>query len=398
MKGGIYSKAKCPVCGGRVVVDILKEAFACPLHPKVLVCSKIFVKFPPDINVRFGDDFQAAIQFLYGLRHEKSNGKFDEREYHKENPLIFERYAERYLQEKKRKRLRSMSEVERIIGQAAQHFRGKSVRNITRADLTDYLFGLTDKNGNPVGDKTRYNHMAQLRNFFNFVKREEKPRIFEPPDMPDIEFELGWRNTVGIEEQSAVLQTIYDNTRNNPKIYLAIALLCDHSEIRPGDILRIKEGDISIRGEIHIKQPTKKKNRFHSVYLWPSDELRDEIVRFKKKYPAMPDIPFFRHHPKHSKVKPDTPFGVKLLYKVAKKAMAEHGIHDVDLYAFTKHSTVTAISDAYGEEAGREATGHKTNAAFARYYVKRRGHQQRTGEILNNLRGKVIPFGEAKND
>ncbi len=387
MLGGLYTQEKCPTCNNSLEIDTKREGFFCHQHPEQVYRSKIFVKFPQGIFKRFGTDWMAAYQFLHGLRHESTQGKFDAREYQKESPLSFERYAARYLEAKRRKGLRSIQEVERIITQAAKFFSKRSVKVITRGDLSEYLFALN------VSDKTRHNHMTQLRNFFRFVQKEERPNLFIPPDMPEIEFDLGWRNTVDIETQTRILQQIHDDHYiSNPKIYIAVALLCNHLELRPDDIRRIDEGDVSAKGEIIIRKPTKKKNRFHVVYVCPSGELQTMIIEMKKRFPALPSVPFFRHHPKHNKVKPDSPFGVKLLYKVAKAAMKKHGIDDVDLYALTRHSTVTALADAFGEDAGREATDHRTNAAFSRYYVKRKGGQEKTAIRLDELRGKLIPL------
>ncbi|MBA4369282.1 MAG: hypothetical protein C0403_16775 [Desulfobacterium sp.] len=350
MIGNIYTREKCPVCGGRLVPDTKRECFTCPFHPKTQTTNGIYVKFKGTF-VSFSRDFQGAWQHLHGLRHEQTHEKFDPREYHRGNPLSFERYANLYLEVKQKQNLKSFSEIFRMINQASKYFGEKSVKAITTGDLREYLYSLKKPNGDQVSSKTMFNHRIQLNNFFSFIVSEEKPRIFIPPDLPVIDYNMEFRETVDIEKQVEIMDKIYEQNHNtNPKVWIAISLLCDHPELRPGDILKIKESDINVaHGEIHIKRPTKQKDKFHSVYIYPSELLMNEIIIQKKKHPALPPTPFFRHPSGNYRVKPNTPFGIKFLYKKAKSAMKDCGVHNIDLYALTRHSTVTAIADRYGE-------------------------------------------------
>ena len=91
-------------------------------------------------------------------------------------------------------------------------------------------------------------------------------------------------------------------------------------------------------------------------------------MRFIKSIPrGMPHLYYFRHPKGVPGIKPGTKFGVHYLWKYWKKACAELGIDDVDLYGGTRHSTTTALGEVCTPEEIKDATGHASKA-FERYF------------------------------
>jgi len=86
MKGGIYSEEKCPLCGATLQYTE-KRGIACPEHPQIRG-EKCRVIFGRQLRRKFSSLRQAE-HFLNGIRHEVEQGKFDKRDYQKENPLGF---------------------------------------------------------------------------------------------------------------------------------------------------------------------------------------------------------------------------------------------------------------------------------------------------------------------
>jgi hypothetical protein len=53
MKGGIYSREKCHLCGKAIKFNERKELFVCPKHEQVLGSGICLVRFGKDINKSF---------------------------------------------------------------------------------------------------------------------------------------------------------------------------------------------------------------------------------------------------------------------------------------------------------------------------------------------------------
>lgn len=94
---------------------------------------------------------------------------------------------------------------------------------------------------------------------------------------------------------------------------------------------------------------------------------KPDYISLKKKYPGMPNMPFFRHVSGINRIKADSPFGQKYFYKWWIKACDNLGVKGLDLYGGTRHTTTTELARIVGTEGARKATGHETNKAFDRY-------------------------------
>lgn len=83
MKGAIYTDEKCPVCGGKLRHDENKDGFFCEKHPeKRIIPDRMRVYFGRDLRRKFSKgNYQAARQFLEGLRWKTVEGTFDHRDY-----------------------------------------------------------------------------------------------------------------------------------------------------------------------------------------------------------------------------------------------------------------------------------------------------------------------------
>ena len=174
-------------------------------------------------------------------------------------------------------------------------------------------------------------------------------------------------------------------------------MLALYVNIRPKDLLNLCEGDIDLTyGVMTVKRPTKKRGKQITITARLIPEHIDEIVMLKRKYPALPHVPFFRHVAGVSGVQADAPFGEKYFYKWAKRACKKVGITDLDLYGLTRHSTVTALAKHVGEESAKKATGHFTNKAFERYCQYQDDDTFEIVKIAAEMKGKVINLERRK--
>jgi len=324
-----------------------------------------------------------AERFLTGIRYESDRGTFDIRDYQRNNPLGFENQADKWLEFKAKTKIkpRTLKNLEREIGRAQSYFGNKNVKSISDGDIDDFLFSDHRTHlGKPISDKTRFNLKSTLNQFFVWLHRREKLEI---PTFPEIRYDLAWREIVDINTQ----QQIIDRVRliaPEIKIYLGIKWLAENPNVRPGEMVKIKEGNIFLDKGIVLVRETKERRKNAKYFVLESDD-----VELLKTFPkALPEIPFFRHARSRSGIDVGRPFGPTLFNKWWCRAGVLLGVHGVTLYPGTKHSTVTALGELLSpEEIKRGGTEHATNAAFERYMLPDMRDKIKVRSAIKQLRG-----------
>ena len=359
MKGGIYSREKCRICGKPLRFNERKELFVCPNHDQVSGSGVCLVRFGKDINKSFTNTKQ-AIQFLYGLRFKTVEGSYDPKDYQASKPYSFKNLSDKYLNRKVS--LKSFKDKKRHIKIAQDYFQDRNVKDITGADIEDYLFSIEG-----ISEKTRHNYKSALHDFWNWILRRGVINPAQVPVFPEIQYELAYRTITDIKTQEAIIEKVFELSHKiNPKIWFGIDLLSTYVNLRPGDLLKIKEKDIDLdHGVVTIYFPTKSKNKIKTVRLL--DQHIDYFKELKKSFPALPEVLFFRHHGGIKSTKPNQSFGEKYFKKWWDKACIELGVEGLDLYGGTRHTTTTEIARRAGTDNARKASAHETNKAFDRY-------------------------------
>jgi integrase len=351
MKGGIYSDERCPICG-----NVLKDngnALVCPDHPKCKANS--FKIIFGSITRRF-KSYQEAFRFLTGLRFKTDENTFDERDYRRDNPLGFTNISRKWVDYHRAEvRPGSFKNIRRHIQLAQDYFGQMNVKDIRYGNLEDFIKTVK------LSDKSRHNILSTVHAFFLWMKKRQE--INEMPEFPSVSYELGFRKTISKELQLKVLDEIKRISFDlNPKIYLGIKWLSTYISIRPGEMIKLKEGEIDLEnGYLYFPHPKEKK--FKSVPILPAD------VELLKSFPkGIPLLPFFRHQTGIQGVSENDPFGEKYFYKWWIKACSNLGIEGVDLYGGTRHSSARALRAYRTPEEIKRATMHSTNKAFERYF------------------------------
>jgi len=103
---------------------------------------------------------------------------------------------------------------------------------------------------------------------FEWVCRREKSVEF--PEFPEIEYELGWRNTVIMNVQQSIISEVRRISFNiDPKIWLGIKLLPTYIKTRPGEMRNVRERDIYLEsGFIHIPLSKEGSNKRANLLIW----------------------------------------------------------------------------------------------------------------------------------
>ena len=386
MKGDIYSRQKCPMCGGRLVHDDKRNGCFCLEHSQC-GATKFFVRFKK-VFKNFQNYFE-AYQFLQGLRFKFTEGTFDGRDYQQDSPLGFTTQARKYIQMKEQQRLSSIANVRNYIKLACNYWEQKNVKIFNRADIREFLYTIEN-----ISEKTRHNYMSCLRDFFKNLVEDEVINVTQMPRMPKIDFELGYRKVTDIETQTLILDKIRDiSYSTNPKIWLGCDMLALYVNIRPKDLLNVTEGDFDTEyGVMTIKRPTKKKGKILKITVRLIPEHIEEIKKLKEKYPGFPQMPFFRHVAGISGCIANTPFGEKYFYKWWIKACGLLNVSGLDLYGGTRHTTTTALAKEVGEAGAKKASGHNTNKAFERYCQYQDDDTFEMVQAAAKIKGKIIEF------
>lgn len=356
MEGSITTREKCCVCGGKLLHDEKRHGLFCEKHPQV-AAQRFIVRFPPRVFLNF-PSYALAARELNALRYKKDHGTFDPADYQKDKPNGFNALAIKYLKTKETRK--SYRDIKRGIEHAANQWEDTNVKDINGGDIEDYLFSIPN-----IKEKTRHNKMSNLRDFWKWLVRREVINQANTPLFPEIPYELGYRQVTDWDTQAKIIAEI-DRIDKNPKVAFGVELLSTYPALRPGDLLKIKEKDIDLEhDEILIHDPTKRKNQFKRIMLMKVHVER--FLQLMNDYSAVPTMKFFRHVPGVQRIKPDQPFGDKMFYKRWVKACRNLKIEGLDLYAGTRHTTITEIARRKGEAAAIKTSGHQTNKAFERY-------------------------------
>ncbi|MCE5336450.1 MAG: hypothetical protein LLG06_17870 [Desulfobacteraceae bacterium] len=360
MLGGIYTQQKCPLCG-QGMRDNDRNGVICPSHPEQRA-TKLIVRFGRKIYLRF-TNYEEASRALTGLRFKVDEGTYDERDYRKSNPLGFRTLAEQYCEIKAKSDLKpdTLNHIRQHLNLASETFGFTNIKSIGYGEIEDFILGIEN-----VSSKTRYNIKSNLHAFFKWLVKRRVLRPDQMPEFPEISFELGWRKTIDVSTQDAILEEVRKLTLENPRIYIAIKWLATYINVRPIELLGITEEDIDLGAGLVIVRKHKtakaiKKPKF--IPLIPEDV---ELIKSLPK--GFPKLPFFRRDKGGGGRHQNACFGRHILYRHWKQACQNLGIEGVDLYGGTRHSTATSLRKVLTREGVKELSGHETNKAFERYF------------------------------
>lgn len=388
MKGSIHSDQRCPICG---------EKFT-SFEPRGMWCARHPDQHPTRYVVRFGKitrrmkSYEAAYQLLTGLRYESAKGSLDLRDFQVRNkPLAVGNLAKHWLEVKQSQVSRShWNNLKNYLGRAVVAWgQETNIKSIGYAEIESCLLAQTD-----LTDKTRANMRSGLHDFWAWVARSQKIPM---PEFPTVRFSLGTRAITDKKTQLAILDEIQRLTWDmNPKLWFYVKMCSTYINLRPMDILRIKEGEINLEsGKLLV--PTTTKTGRPQLFSLLEEDL--EFIRWiRGDVDPLPHLPFFRHTKGTNNVKEGTPFARTFPYRWWKKACANLGIEGLDLYGGTRHTSTTALLEHFAPSEIKAATGHNTNAAFERYLQQDDRHlqkvfaqsagSQKAGEVVE-LRRKV---------
>lgn len=364
MKGGIYSDQRCPVCGGKFR-HFEPNGLWCPEHQQCRP-EKFRVKFGK-VNRRF-KSYKSAHRLLTGLRFKTDEGSFDLRDYQTSNPLGFENLTQKFLYNKRH--LKGVEKYEQRLRFAAQAWGNRNVKEIGYPEFEDLICDLIDEKKSP---KYIHDINCTVQMLYRWLVKRREIKTDQLPDFYETKPTMAYRKILTKEQQQAVLDEIYKLTWDfNPRIYMAVLFLATYINVRPKELLDIKEEDLELENERILIGKTKEGMPKY-LFLLPKDvELLRSLGR------NFPKLHVFRHRKGNGGALPESRFGKDYLYKKWNEACKNLRIKGVSLYPGTRHTTAVDLRKRHSPESIKRAMGTKSNKAFERYL-------QITGDELRTL-------------
>jgi len=390
MKGRIYTTQRCFVCQGILKYVEGRGLLSCAQHPDYQWKGACVVRFGREHTKRFRSVLEAERHLTY-LRVQTDLGKYDPREWAKDQPLSFLALRLKFIEYKKSINIteKQVKDIERILIKAGQTWDRMQIRDIAESEIEDFLF-----QDHGVSSKTLANWKTALHDFFTWVVRREKKRSqLQMPAFPTIAFKMKMKSIVTIEDQQKIISEVKRICwGQNPRVWMAIKLLALYPRVRPGEMINVKEGHINL-SDLYILFPQPKEREPKYIHLLP--EVAEEIREMQRQHPAVPSMYFFRHLKRRNGLRVGTKFGPKYLNKWWKQACENLGFENVTVYPGTKHSTVTALGKLMSpEQIQHNVTGHASEA-FKRYFLpdfqdKIFATQQISEMQKGSVKGKVV--------
>jgi len=386
MKGNIYSDQKCLICNCNFK-HFEPKGLWCPNHPE---------SQPTRLKVIFGEltkrfkSYDQAYRFLTGVRYETDMGKFDIRDYQRDNPLGFETLVKKFI--KSKRKLKAVKEYERRLGFGVNKWHNRIIKEIGFAEIQELLNELDDQ-----GKSTKYIYdiLSCLKMFWNWaIKCEDTVSNIQTrlrvPNFPDWDNTMAFRKILTKDEQIAVLDEVKKLTWGiNPRIYIGILFLSTYINIRPNELKNIQEKHIELENR-RILIPHPKEGSPKYVYLIDEDaELLQSMPR------GFPELYFFRHIKYNQGAIAGQRFGRDLMSVWWKRACENLNIEGVPLYPGTRHTTAVAQRENHSPEAIKRSMGTKTNKAFERY-LQVSGNELR--KMYHTSRAKIIKMDKIKKE
>lgn len=352
--GGIYSDAKCPLCGGNYVDDH-HSALRCLDHPQH-IAGRFKVKIR-DVCARF-NSYSDAKLFLEAKRQDVRNGTLTLKKDQKTLGHLMDAFLDW------KEKLVEYGKIKEKTVITYHHRLRRIVDNIGVARLADeieYRHIHSFLYSTNFSTKSKYDSYVVFKEMM--VLAHNLGLISELPQFPgwqfDLEHDMKRRKTIDKSTQEKILGQVWKNEgAKRPRLYLAIRFLATYINLRPNELRMVNEEDVNRKnGTIIIKH--HKTSRTPKIIRL----TEDDAASIRNLQRAFPRTPFFRdkYHQR---------FGRNMMYRAWKKAASQMGCYDVDLYGGTRHSSAIALYKEHGvsPEEIKKATGHKTSVAFTRYF------------------------------
>ncbi len=366
MKGNVYTREKCPVCGENF--RRVGKSLICPEHQTkphsfyIQVWSKQLhkaVNVPRDSRLEKFHSYEDADLLLSTMRQEvKVNGDFDPSRYVTEHlrPLLFTNWSKTWLERKTKeteKGLKSPAYLKAIrvyVRKFQTFFKDIDIREVGTKTVNDFYLSL---NGAPHYIKNILDALKKiLQDAFDWEDIKILPK-FPKVDVPEAE-----TKTIDLDDQDKIVNAIPDQMDR------AFILFTAREMIRPSETRALQWEDINLKHDRviirrhfslnQIRPATKAKQ----IKILPLDGEVKKTIQGLPRHLASPFV-FW-------KGKMGRPFSESWARKLWKRTARQFGV-EISLYQGTRHSSATEAVNRVGVDSVQEFLGHTSRAMTKRY-------------------------------
>jgi integrase len=364
MRGGIYSREVCPVCGGKF--QGLNGELLCPFHLTrpghyfIALYDKTLKKhiyLYSDSRRNGFTSYEAASRILTKIRSEKDSGAFDVTRYvsQKLKPLKFSNWSEAWLKKKAlevEKGLRSPSYLKALrvyVRKYQGFFRETDIRDITTKMVEEFYLSLE------AAPKYRKNLMDGLENMLRDALDYDD--IKQLPKFPKVDLSETSIQTITLEDQDRVISSI-GNPMDRTFLFVCARLMLRPSEVRAlcWEDIDWKFHRVTVQRHFSLNE-LKPATKARNIKVLPIDE---EIEQALHALPHYFDAPFVFWKYK------GRPFSESWARRVWREASRKLGF-DISLYQGCRHSSATAAAAIVGIDALQSFLHHTSRKMTLRY-------------------------------
>ncbi|PIX25407.1 MAG: hypothetical protein COZ69_03420 [Deltaproteobacteria bacterium CG_4_8_14_3_um_filter_45_9] len=363
MKGGIYTKERCPLCGEKFVRT--ENDLRCPIHqtrPRrvyLVLYSKELAKHMKLYSDSHGipfSSYEQADRILTKIRAEIDAGSFDPSRYvpTKLKPLQLTNYAEKWLKDREaevEKRVLSPSylkELRRFVRIFQEHFGPMDIRDIGTRRVKEFYLSLQ---GSP---KYISNILSALHKMM--ADALDYGDISTMPKFPEFEIPEADFKIIDLDQQDQIISSI-ENPMDRAYIFFTARQMVRPSETRAlfWEDVDFKYDRVTIRRHfsLNVLRETTKSKRIKILPL--NLEVREALMRLPRHIRS----PFVFQ-------KDGLPYLESYARKLWNRITAEMGI-DISLYQGTRHSSATEAVNRVGMDVVQEFLGHTRRTMTKKY-------------------------------
>lgn len=366
MKGGIYAKGKCPLCGGKFVRT--GRDLICPVHqtrPKrfyIKIYSKDLHKHIPIYSNSRREAFSSyeqADRILTKMRAEIDAGNFDVTRYfaQKLKPLQFTNWSEDWLAKKAAETEKgdlAPSYLKTLKAHIRKHqqpfFKSWDIRDITPKWLDEFKLTLKQ------APHYVQNILDTLENMLRDAKRWKE--IHEVPDFPRVKIPEPDIKIIDLDDQDRIVNAIEDPMDRAYLLFTAREMVrpCETRALQWPD-LDLKHDRVKICRHFSLNQITPATKGGQIKRLPLDNEVKQALLALPRHISS----PFVFWKGKQGK-----PFSESWARKIWKRTAKKVGF-DISLYQGTRHSSATEAVDRVGLDATQEFLDHASQKMTRRY-------------------------------
>jgi integrase len=364
MKGGIYPRGKCPVCGGKFIQG--PTGYKCPehltqparlyirlydreLHKHVNICSD-------SRGIPFSS-YEQANRILTKIRAEIDAGTFEINRYISEKlkPLKFFNWSRTWLQKKElevQKGLKSPSYLKAIqvyIRKFQSYFGETDIRDIGTKQIHEFYLSLS---GAP-------HYIKNILTAFEKLLRDalDWEDIAQMPKFPRIDVPEPDIRTIDLDLQDTIIRAIPDPMDRTFILFMAREMVRP-SETRAiqWDDIDLKHDRVTIRRHFSLNQ-LRPSTKAKQIKILPLDGEVKQALQNLPRHLISPFV-FWKRNGK--------PFSETWARKLWKRISLSLGV-DISLYQGTRHSSATEAAGRVGIDATQEFLHHTSRAMTKRY-------------------------------